>query len=201
MSEQNYNIRVFGKNIEITNAIKDYVTEKMHKIERLTSSLMEVNITLEVQRLDHSVNISVKFSHFRVNVHAKTLEMYSAIDRAFEKLDSKMRRWKGRIQDHHAKGVSAIDMKINVLNAPEDLTEDVNASIAEENQKALEDVYFPPKVARTKTRPLKMLTLEEAVMKMHLSSDHFMIYKSQEQQDMRVIYRRRDGSLGVMIPE
>ncbi|MCB1067823.1 MAG: sigma 54 modulation/S30EA ribosomal C-terminal domain-containing protein, partial [Simkania sp.] len=50
-------------------------------------------------------------------------------------------------------------------------------------------------------RPLKHLTLDEAVMKMELSDDHFMVYRSEEEQNLKVIYRRRDGSYGIIAPE
>jgi putative sigma-54 modulation protein len=46
-----------------------------------------------------------------------------------------------------------------------------------------------------------MLTADEAVMKMDLSGDKFMVYKSEEDQKLKVIYRRRDGDYGLISPE
>jgi putative sigma-54 modulation protein len=195
-----FNVQIFCKGIELTNPIRDYVMEKIHKIERLTDNIIQVIVRIEKQRLDHSVTLDLKFSSFKIFVHGKTVDMYSAIDRAFEKLEHKMRKWKDRIQDHQAKKTAAIDMKVHVLKAPADEVQDYNVAIKEQRQEELEKIYFPPEVVKTKTRPLKVLSLEEAIMKMELSGDHFLLFKAEEDQMLKVIYRRRDGSYGVIIP-
>src|SRR3990167_3859395 len=190
--EGEYKIEILGKNIEITNTIRDYIEEKVHKLEKITHHILEVDVRLDIQKLNHLVDIVIKFSHFKIKVHSVTENMYSAIDKAFQRMDAKLRKWKERIQDHHAKGVSATEMEINVLERGGN-----DEDIIEENNLALAKQYDLPKVIKTKTRPLKMLRLDEAVMKMELSDDHFLVYRSEEEQMLRVIYRRRDGSYGI----
>ncbi len=196
-----YSISVMGKNIEITNSIRDYIEEKIHKIERITSHIIECNVKLDVQKLNHKVDILIKFSHFRVKVGAVTENMYSAIDKAFERLYAKMRKWKSRIQDHHARSSSVTEVEVNILEYAKDEIEEINSEIIEKNNEVLEEKYKLPKVLKKKKRPLKQLTLDEAVMKMELSDDHFMIYRSEEEQRLKVIYRRRDSSYGVISPD
>lgn len=199
--QQEYTINIIGKHIEITKPIRDYIEEKIAKIESLSTHIIDVRVVLEVQKLNNKVDIIMKFSHFRVNVHAITENMYSAIDKAFERLYTKLRKWKSRIQDHHAKGVSVTEMEINVLDHAQHEIEEISQEIIDANNKTLEDEYSLPKVIKKKKRPMKILTIEEAVMKMELSNDNFMIYRSEEEQALKVIYRRRDGSYGVVSPE
>ncbi|CCB89779.1 MAG: ribosome-associated translation inhibitor RaiA [Simkania sp.] len=199
--EGEYTVSVIGKNIEITKPIRDYIEEKISKIEKITNHIIEVDVRLDVQKLNHTVDIILKFSHFRVKVGAVTENMYSAIDKAFERLQTKLLKWKSRIQDHHARGVSVTEMEINVLEHGRDEVEQINQEITDANNQKLEEQYSLPTVIKKKKRPLKHLTLDEAVMKMELSDDHFMVYRSEEEQNLKVIYRRRDGSYGIIAPE
>ncbi|MCB1107111.1 MAG: ribosome-associated translation inhibitor RaiA [Chlamydiia bacterium] len=200
--QQEYTINIIGKHIEITKPLREYVEEKISKIEALSTHIIDVRVNLDVQKLNHTVDIIMKFSHFRVNVHATTENMYSAIDKAFERLYTKLRKWKDRIQDHHAKGVAVSEMEVNVLEHAQHEIEEINQEIIDANNQTLEEKeYSLPKVLKRKKRPLKTLTMDEAVMKMELSNDHFMIYRSEEEQNLKVIYRRRDGSYGVVSPE
>lgn len=199
--EGEYTVSVIGKNIEITKPIRDYIEEKISKIEKITNHIIEVDVRLDVQKLNHTVDILLKFSHFRVKVGAITENMYSAIDKAFERLHTKLLRWKSRIQDHHARGVSVTEMEINVLDHGRDEVEQINEEIADANNQKLEEEYSLPVVIKKKKRSLKHLTLDEAVMKMELSDDHFMVFRSEEEQNLKVIYRRRDGSYGIISAE
>ncbi len=198
--DQEYTISIMGKHIEITKPIRDYVEEKIGKIEALSTHIIDIKVALDVQKLNHSVDIIMKFSHFKIKVHAITENLYSAIDKAFERLYTKLRKWKDRIQDHHAKGVSVTEMEVNVLDHAEHEIEEINEEIIDANNRAVDEKYALPKVVKQKRRPLKMLTIEEAVMKMELSDDNFMLYRSEEEQGLKVIYRRRDGSYGIMSP-
>lgn len=196
--DENLNVTVTGKNVEITSPIKTYIAEKLAKVERVVPNIIEVAVRLEVQKLQHQVDVVMKFSHFKVKVHAITTDMYATIDKAFEKLKAKLLKWKGRIQDHHAKGLNVVDLEVNVLEAEETDLEEINDQIEEENLQQIEKELAPPKVYRRKTRPLKTLNLREAVMKMELSGDNFLVFKSEEDLKMKILYRRKDETFGVI---
>jgi putative sigma-54 modulation protein len=127
--------------------------------------------------------------------------MYATIDKSFEKLYAKLRKWKSRIQNHHNKKVVVTEMEVNILENAQHETEDINQEIIDANNDNLQKDYALPKVIKKKKLPLKTLTIDEAVMKMELSDDHFKVYRSEEDQALKVIYRRRDGSYGVINPE
>lgn len=196
-----YNISIIGKHIELTNPIKDYIEEKIEKVEKISINIIGIVIRLDVQKLNHSVDIILNFSHFKIKVGAITEEMYSAIDKAFDKLRAKLRKWKGKIQDHHAKGISVTEMEVNVLEQKKEEEKDLSNEIIEANNKTLDHMYQLPKVLKKKKRPLKILTLNEAVMKMELTTDPFLIYRCEEEQKLKVMYRRHNGSYGVISPE
>lgn len=198
---QGYRIDIVGRNVQITEPIRAYVWDKLSKIERFHNHIMYVHITLEIAKLEHSCTIVGKFDHFKVKVQAASSDMYATIDRAIDRLQTQLSRYKSRIQDHHRKGLSVIDMQINVLERPVGEVEDINAEIEAANAQKQIEAYKPHKVIGKETRALKTLTLDEAVMKMDLSGDHFLVFRSEEDRKLKVLYIRSDGNYGLIQPE
>ncbi|HNA61720.1 MAG TPA: ribosome-associated translation inhibitor RaiA [Rhabdochlamydiaceae bacterium] len=196
-----YRLTIMGRNVYVTEAMKNYAFDKLSKIDRFHNHVLDLHVTLDIQKLEHSCVIILSFDHFRVKVAASSTDMYASIDKAVDKLQAKIRRWKSRIQDHHKKAMSAIDMQINVLQSPFDSLQEINEEIEISNKRSILDEYRPPKVIGADTRPLKTLTTEEAIMKMELSDDNFMIFRGEEDRKLKVIYRRRDGNYGIILPE
>ena len=196
-----YRLTVLGKGVVCTEAMKNYVRDKLAKIDRFHDHIMDIHVTLELVRLEHKVTIVAKFEHFKIKVAADSSDVYASIDEAIRRLQQKIRRWKGRIQDHNAKKLTVTDLKVNVLRRPYDMLEEINAEIELESKKEAEAAYQFPKVIGTEQLPMKTLTTEEAVMKMDLSDDDFMVFRGEEDRKLKVIYRRSDGNYGLILPE
>ena len=195
-----YNIQIIGRTVFVTDAMKNHAMQKLAKLERFHNHLIDVHVTLDVNKLEHSALIIMKFDHFKVTGHASASDMYVAIDQAADKLQKQVRRWKDKIQDHTKKKMSIGEMQVNILMRPNEVAEyneDMEIELEAERQKQLN----PGKVIRKKSIPLKILTSDEAVMKMELSGDPFLIYKGEEDQKLKVIYRTKDGNYGVIRTE
>lgn len=191
-----YNISIAAKHIAMTEAIKTYVIEKMSKVERFTDQVLDLKVTLDIQKLQHIVTAQIKFSHFKIYVHATLDDLYAAIDKVADRLTKLVRKYKNKLQDHVAKPIEEVDMQVNVLSAsPED---EVNDAIEEENARKREELFSFHQVVSKETMPLKVLREEEAVMKMELSGDSFLVYQGEEDQKIKVIYRREDDNFGVI---
>jgi len=195
---EGYNISLVGKNVKITPPIRDYIYEKLNKVEKLTENIIDVFVTLEVQKLSHRVTIVIKFYHFQIKVKGETEDMYSSIDQAASKLYSLIRKFKKKLQDHHKKDYASIEMNVEVFERGEDLLDDINDQIEEENRKEEEEKYKFHEIETTETMPLKTLTQDEAIMKMELSGEHFLIFRGEEDQKIKVIYKREDDNFGVV---
>ena len=198
---EGYRFTIYGKNVQVTEGMKNYVRDKLAKIERFHDHIMDIHVFLDIQRLEHSVSMVVKFDHLEIKVSASSTDMYASIDEAIYRLQQKVRRWKGRIQDHRAKKLSDVDMTVNVLRHPYNFLEEINADIETQNNRKREEVYQTPKVIGSKKMSLKVLTTEEAVMKMDLSGDSFLLFRAEDDKKLKVIYRRSDGNYGLMLPE
>jgi putative sigma-54 modulation protein len=197
-----YNVSVTGRNFQVTEAMKDYAIEKISKLDRFHSRIIDVNVIMDVQKLDHKVDIVMKVDQIKIKSHASSSDMYASIDMAVNKLDNQLRRYKEKINDHHAKGVKVVYMNVNVIRAPElDELFEVNDEIESETTNRKIDGYRPHEIVGKKTLPQKVLTLDEAIMKMELSGDPFLIFRSEQNMKLNVIYRRKDGNYGIIEPE
>ncbi len=177
----------------ITDALRDYVTTKIAKMDRFTDHIVDVHVTLDSQRAMKTVNIDIHFERFDAKVHAEADDMYAAIDLATGKLKVLLSRWHERIRQHHAKTHEERQMEVSVYKNPVD---EFNEEIDAENAKR----FQLHEVIRREKKPLKTLMLSEAIMKMELSSNPFMIFKGEEDQKVKVIYRLPDGNFGVVEP-
>lgn len=196
-----YNIDVVGKNVLVTDAMKDYAIEKVSKIEKFSHRIIDVSVVLEVQKLEHRCDITLKVDHIKVKSHAATDNMYASIDKAVDKLDRQLKKYKDRIQDHHRKSNEMIEMNVNVLNRIENELNELNDEIDAENAKESIEKYRPHQIIKKEKMPLKFLTNEEAVMKMELSGDAFLIFRNEVDRKIKVIYRRGDNHFGIIEPE
>jgi len=196
-----YRIEIVGRNIQVTEPMRKYAWDKLSKIERFHNHIFYVHATLEMQKLEHACIIVVKFDHFKIKVQAVSSDMYASIDRAVDKLQALTRKYKSRIQDHHRKKLSVIDMQVNVVQRPYDELSDINSEIDAVTQKLNADRMQVPKIIGNEVQKLKTLNLDEAMMKMDLSGDHFLIFRSEEDLKLKVLYLRSDGNYGLIQPE
>lgn len=194
-----YRIDILGRNVLVTEPMKNYAWEKLSKLERFHTHIMHIHVTLDIQRLDHICSVVLKIDHTQVKAQASSTDMYSSVDLAVGRLQSLLRRYKERLQDHHKKGLPFVDMQVNVVQKPYDEVEEINAEI--EAQHGRGESFVPPEVIGVEKQLLKTLSLGEALMKLELSSDLFLVYRSEEDHKLKVLYRRKDENYGLIQPE
>lgn len=197
-SDAGYNISIVGKHFQITDAIRNYVFEKLAKVDRLADHIVDVTVTLDAQKLEHSCSILLNFIHFHIKVHASTENMYSAIDRCIDRLIQLIRRYKTKLQSHRFKDLSTVDIHVNVIKPLNDDLKIINEEIEAETALREEERFKLHEVVAKETMSLKTLTQEEAVMKMEISDDPLLIYRSEEDHKIKVIYRRSDAQYGLV---
>lgn len=202
LEDSGYNVIVTGRHVAVTDAMKSYALDKLSKLDKFHDRIIDVNVTMDRQRADHRIDIRMKVNNISVSSHAVTDDMYASIDQAVHKLQTQLRRYKSRIQDHQTHAGKVVQMAVQVVRAPgEAIVQEVNDEIEEENQRSMDVALRPHHVVASETLPLKYLNTEEAVMKMELSGDVFLIYRDEADRHIKVIYRRSDGNYGIIQTE
>jgi putative sigma-54 modulation protein len=193
-----YNISIVGKHVAITDAIRNYVFEKLDRVERITDQIIDVAVTLDAQKLEFSCSILMNFIHYHIKCTASTDNMYSAIDKAVDRLIKLIRRYKTKLQSHRFKDLTTVDIHVNVIQPLGDNLKVINDDIEAENARREEDRFKLHEIVAKDTMKLKTLTQDEAVMKMEIAEEPFLIFRSEEDQMIKVIYRRKDENYGLV---
>ncbi|NOR20875.1 MAG: ribosome-associated translation inhibitor RaiA [Xanthomonadales bacterium] len=96
-------INLTGRHVEITPAIRDYVHEKLQRIERHFENATDIHIILTVEKLEQRAEATLNVSGNTLHAHSVAADMYASIDSLTDKLDRQVRKHKEKITDHHAR--------------------------------------------------------------------------------------------------
>lgn len=194
---EGYVLSVTSKNVALTAPIENYILKKIAKVDRIANHILDIEVMVEVQKMTYIVSIQMKFLHFKIKVQAMTEDMYSSIDKASERLYKLINKYKTKLQHHRVKESPNAPMLVRVLEPVSDV-DDINDQIEEENLKEEEKLYQIHEVVAEDTIPLRMLNRDEAVMRFELSGDNFLIYRSEEDRKLKVMFRRKDAKIGMI---
>jgi putative sigma-54 modulation protein len=140
----------------------------------------------------------MNFIHFHIKVHASTDNMYSAIDKCTDRLMRLIRKYKSKLQSHRFKDLTTVDIHVNVIEPLRDDLKAINDEIEAETARQRENAMTLHPIVARETMKLKTLTQDEAVIKMELTGEPFLIYRAEEDQKLKVIYRRKDDNYGLV---
>lgn len=96
-------LSVTGHHVEVSPALKEYVVNKIEKIERHFDHVSGVHCILTVEKLRHKAEATVNVNGGRIYADATEDDMYAAIDGLVDKLDRQVKKHKEKLVDHHAR--------------------------------------------------------------------------------------------------
>jgi len=102
------NLHLTGHHVEITPAIREYVTSKLERINRHFDHVIDVNVIMTVEKLDQKIEANVHLSGKDIHVQANDADMYAAIDGLIDKLDRQVLKHKERFQPRHPQAIKRI---------------------------------------------------------------------------------------------
>ncbi len=95
------NLQVSGHHLEITPAIRAYITEKLVRINRHFDHVIDVNVILSIDKLVQKIEATVHVRGKDIHVECTHGDMYAAIDGLADKLDRQILKHKEKTNDHH----------------------------------------------------------------------------------------------------
>ena len=102
------NLHLTGHHVEITPAIREYVTTKLERINRHFDHVIDVNVVMTVEKLDQRIEANVHLSGKDIHVQSHDGDMYAAIDGLIDKLDRQVIRHKEKFDVKHSQGIKRI---------------------------------------------------------------------------------------------
>ena len=95
------NLQVSGHHLEITPALRDYVTGKLERITRHFDNVIDVNVILSVDKLNQKAEVTVHLAGKDVYVESVDEDLYAAVDGLVDKLERQVQKYKQKLQHHH----------------------------------------------------------------------------------------------------
>jgi putative sigma-54 modulation protein len=167
------------KNLDPSETLKSYVTDKLKRFDRLLDNPAEANVVLSVEKFRHIAEINVAGDRLMINGKEETIDMYSAIDMVLDKLEKQIKKSKQKIRKRRPGSKNK-----NLVLEPEfKLSEDES-----EREVKIKNIEYKP------------MDVEEAVLQMDLLNDNFLVFTNARSDRVNVLYRRKDGHYGLIQP-
>ena len=177
-----FNIR--GQNLQVTEALKEYIEKKLSKLEKYFESPVEsdVHVTLSVVKNIQTIEVTIPLSGVMLRAEERNSDMYASIDLVVDKLERQIRKHKTKV-----------NRKIRLAGGKRDLfkVEYSNTIGIHEDEDTFE-------VFRTKNFTLKPMDVEEAILQMNLIGHNFFVFQNMDTNQVNVVYMRNDGRYGLI---
>ena len=173
-----YTIR--GDKILVTNAIKEYITEKVDKLNRYFEKPNEINanILIKVKGFEQTIEVTIPTVNFTIRNEESAEDLYSAIDQVVDKIERQIRKNKTKISRLNKDAIKKFNL--NLISDDED----------EEK-----------KIVKRKKLDTKPMDEEEAILQMEMLGHDFFIYKDMHTNNICVLYKRKDNNYGIIETE
>ena len=179
------------RHMEPSDALKQYVVDKLQRVRRLFPDPIRAQIVLSLERYLHKADIIITL-HNGLAIKGKELteDMYAAIDLVMDKIEKQVRRYKDRISSHRPTA------------GPEVLVHhEVMEPVGEEHPSAKPEAEEKPaefKIVKSTKFFAKPMSPDEAIMQMNLLGNDFLVFTNADTRDVNVVYKRADGNYGLI---
>jgi len=172
-----------GKHIEVTDAMRNYIEKRLNKIERHFDHILEVIVTLSVEKNRQIVEATLQTSGALIRAEEETDDMYTSIDKVADRLERQIQKYKEKYFQKPHPGTERKEFA----------NEGVNVEDSESDKIA--------KIVKTKRFAIKPMSVEEAAMQMDLLGHSFFVFTNDNTNKVNVLYKRKDGNFGLIEPE
>ncbi|MDF2985676.1 MAG: sigma 54 modulation protein/ribosomal protein [Eubacterium sp.] len=173
-------IIITGKNIDVTEGLKERATKKISKLDKFFSNETEAHVTLSVQRNRQIVEVTIPFNGIVLRAEESNDDMYSSIDKTVDLLERQIRKNRTRLE----RRLHEHDFRFENVKFTEEVPEEKDF-----------------KIVRSKRFAVKPMDVEEAVLQMNLLGHEFFMFYNADTKQVNVVYKRKDGNYGLIEPE
>ena len=174
-------INITGRKVNLKNNFKERVEKKLSKFNRIFGDDALANVTVTVEKNRQTVEVTIKHNGTIYRAENTADEMNEALDTVVDMLSRKIRKNKTKLEKR---------LKSKSLNE----------YLAEE-QISEPEKEIDYKVLKSKHFPVKPLDTEEAILQMNLIGHQFYMFRNFETGEINVVYKRKNGSYGLLEPD
>jgi putative sigma-54 modulation protein len=179
-------LELTGRHVEITPDLRKLVEKRLAKLDRiLADGIISVQAVLTLEKYRHTSEFTVhtRGDHFLHGL-GNTTTWESSITDAIEKITQQLAKVKGKWQERKRRATSARFVPVETAATPAGAKEP-----------------RPRRVRRVPRYPVKPMTVDEAALALDAGDDAFLVFRNAANDSIGVVYRRKDGHLGLIEPE
>ena len=197
-------IVVKGRNVEIPDHYRVYVSQKLARLERFDRTIYLFDVELEHERNRRQrkncqhVEITARGRGPVVRGEACADSFYAAFESAVYKLESRLRRSKDRRKVHYGDKTPVSLAEATAAAPPGDAAEAVGDSPQPATDGVVVEEHEPGRIVRTKEHPAKPMTVDDALYEMELVGHDFFLFHDKETDKACVVYRRHAYDYGLI---
>jgi putative sigma-54 modulation protein len=171
--------KLIGRNIEITDAMRNYAEDKLEKLSRFSDQIVDAKVVMSYASNGSvaepaKVEVQLNVPNGIVRAEENGQDTYTAIDKVIDKLERQLKRFKGRIIAKRTE-----EPPVPLVDEPE---------------------VIEPSIVRTKRHVLRPMSPEDAAMQMEALGHSFYMFRNSETDEINVLYLRNDGDYGLIEP-
>ena len=173
-------LNIRGDKLIVTDAIKDYIDEKLEKIDKyFDNNDFEAKVIVRVANNKQIIEVTIPTNKYTLRAEESNEDLYAAIDLVVDKLERQIRKNKTKLNDRYKKE-NYMDFNFDFIEEFEDKNEE-------------EDL-----IVKRKNIDVKPMDEEEAILQMELLNHDFFMFKNIDEDCISVLYRRKDGKFGII---
>lgn len=170
-------ITVKGKNIEVTEALREYAEKRLSKLNKYSDSIISADVTFSTERSLHIADVNIHTTGSVFRGEEKTSDMYASIDSAVEKLEKQLKKQKEKTTRKPGK-------------APE--VQPIPNEPVEET-KPLADIGLKAEITVTTRSNEKPISVKDAIMEMESKGYSFLAFINSENDRVNVVHKTQKG--------
>ncbi len=173
-------IQITGKHMEVTDAIRHYIEEKMGRLDKNAYSILDAHVTLSVEKYRQIVDVLLQTNRTILRVSGENKDMYASIDLVVDKLQKKLQKDKEKLKAHKAR-----EPHLEELIARAEFEEDVPSGFS----------FFLQKIEA------KPMDIDEARMQLDVLGYAFYMFRRVGTDVINIIHKTKHGEYVILEPE
>ena len=165
-----------GKNIELTESLKDVAEKKFSKLDKYFSEEAEARVVFSTVREEQTVEVTIFLPKTIIRAEETTDDMYSSMDNAVDALARQIRKHKTRLKRRYQNNETIRFDELMDKEAPKEEPEH--------------------KIVKRKNFELNPMNEEEAILQMDLLNHNFFVFLDGDTDGVSIVYKRKDGNYG-----
>ena len=170
------NFQIRGERMEVTPSMKEYATDKLSRMEKYFDNPNNIvcKVIFSIRGREQKVEVTINGGKYDLRAEVSHSDLYAAIDLVVDKLETQMRKFKSKLMSKD---------RVQIVYNEEEFIDE-------------EDVE--EEIVKRKKVYLKPMHEEDAILEMELSGHNFYIYKDIKTENVNVLYKRYDGTYGII---